>query len=173
MSRITRSVSVPKTMQARYDQIVALTDEFCRQHLNDEYRDLARHMAAALCRKRPSPVASGQVRSWACGIIYALGKVNFLSDKSTQPFMTMADVCAGFGVGPGTGSAKARAISDALKLRPAFDPEWTLPSMMDKNPLVWMAEVNGYLVDLRDMPREVQEIAFEKGMIPYIPGERG
>jgi hypothetical protein len=160
-------------MQARYDQIVALTDEFCRQHLNDEYRDLARHMAAALCRKRPSPVTSGQVRSWACGIIYALGQVNFLSDKSTQPFMTMADVCAGLGVSPGTGSAKARAISDALKLRPAFDPEWTLPSMMDKNPLVWMAEVNGYLVDLRDMPREVQEIAFEKGTIPYIPDDRG
>ena len=44
--------------------------------------------------------------------------------------------------------------------------------MMDKNPLVWMAEVNGYLVDLRHMPREVQEIAFEKGMIPYIPADR-
>ena len=44
--------------------------------------------------------------------------------------------------------------------------------MMDKNPLVWMAEVNGYLVDLRHMPREVQEIAFEKGMIPYIPDDR-
>jgi hypothetical protein len=29
-----------------------------------------------------------------------------------------------------------------------------------------MAEVNGLLVDLRDMPREVQEIAFERGMIP-------
>jgi hypothetical protein len=43
---------------------------------------------------------------------------------------------------------------------------------MDKNPLVWMAEVNGYLVDLRHMPREVQEIAFEKGMIPYIPADR-
>jgi len=25
---------------------------------------------------------------------------------------------------------------------------------------------------LRDMPREVQEIAFEKGMIPYIPADR-
>ena len=43
---------------------------------------------------------------------------------------------------------------------------------MDKNPLVWMAEVNGYLVDLLQMPREVQEIAFEKGMIPYIPADR-
>jgi hypothetical protein len=43
---------------------------------------------------------------------------------------------------------------------------------MDKTPLVWMAEVNGYLVDLRQMPREIQEIAFEKGMIPYIPADR-
>jgi hypothetical protein len=28
------------------------------------------------------------------------------------------------------------------------------------------------IVDLRDMPREVQEIAFEKGMIPDIPDHR-
>ena len=33
-----------------------------------------------------------------------------------------------------------------------------------------MAEVNGLLVDLRDMPRDVQEIAFAKGMIPLHPG---
>ena len=30
---------------------------------------------------------------------------------------------------------------------------------------------NGLLVDLRDMPREVQQIAFDKGMIPYIPAD--
>jgi hypothetical protein len=34
-----------------------------------------------------------------------------------------------------------------------------------------MAEVNGVLVDLRDMPRDVQEIAFAKG-IPYISADR-
>jgi hypothetical protein len=28
------------------------------------------------------------------------------------------------------------------------------------------------IVDLRTMPREVQEIAFEKGMIPYIPADQ-
>jgi hypothetical protein len=31
--------------------------------------------------------------------------------------------------------------------------------------------VNGVLVDLRDMPRDIQEIAFAKG-IPYIPADR-
>jgi len=45
-------------MQATYDAVVALTDAFCRDHLNEEYRDLARAMAATLCRKRPSPLAS-------------------------------------------------------------------------------------------------------------------
>ena len=44
--------------------------------------------------------------------------------------------------------------------------------MMDDNPLIWMLEVNGLLMDIRDAPREAQEIAYEKGMIPYIPADR-
>jgi hypothetical protein len=158
-------------MQATYDAVTALTDEFCHDHLNGEYRDLARAMAAALCRKRPSPLASGQLRTWACGIIYLLGQVNFLSDKASQPYMTMADVAAGFSVGPSTASAKAKAISGALHTH-RMDPTWMLRSLVDKNPLIWMAEVNGLLVDLRDMPREVQEVAHEKGLIPYIPADQ-
>jgi hypothetical protein len=35
-----------------------------------------------------------------------------------------------------------------------------------------MAEVNGFLVDLRDMPREVQVIAYDTGMIPYVPADQ-
>jgi hypothetical protein len=35
-----------------------------------------------------------------------------------------------------------------------------------------MAEVNGLLVDLRDMPRELQVIAYKKGMIPYVPADK-
>ncbi len=52
-----------------------------------------------------------------------------------------------------------------------IDPEWCLPSRLDDHPLVWMLSVNGLLVDVRWMPLEVQEIAYEKGLIPYIPGE--
>ena len=171
MAKIASSKSVPKGMQATYEAITTLTDAFCRDHLNDEYRELAQRMTAALCRKRPSPLASGQPRTWACGIIYVLGQINFLTDPSTQPFMTTADLCARFGVGQSTASAKARVISQALDTS-RLNPEWTLPSLLDQNPLVWMAEVNGMLVDLRHMPREVQEIAFQKGMIPYIPADQ-
>src|SRR3954464_14392780 len=165
------STSVPKSMQATYEAITTLTDAFCREHLNEDYRELARRMTAALCRKQPSPLTSGQPRTWACGIVYVLGQINFLSDPSTQPHMTTADLGARFGVGQSTASAKARAISQALDTS-RLDPEWLLPSLLDQNPLVWMAEVNGMLVDLRDMPREVQQIAFEKGIIPYLPADQ-
>jgi hypothetical protein len=167
-----RSTLIPKTMQRTYDAVVALTDAFCREKLNDEYRDLARAMTAMLCRKRPSPLASGRPRTWACGVIYALGQINFLSDKATQSYTAMTDVCAAFGVGQSTASGKARIVSDALHIH-LMDPAWSLPSIVDQNPLVWMAEVNGFLVDLREMPREVREIAFAKGLIPYIPADRG
>jgi len=101
-------------MQASYDAVAALTDAFCRDRLTDEYRNLARAMAAALARKRAGPLLSGPPRTWACGIIRLLGRVNFLSDKASQPHMAMAEVAAAFGVGQSTASAKARVISDAL-----------------------------------------------------------
>src|SRR3954469_15704537 len=37
---------------------------------------------------------------------------------------------------------------------------------------MWMAEVNDDPEDLRDMPRGIHEIAFETGMILYIPDHR-
>ena len=170
MHRSTGSQSVPKSMQATCEAITTLTNAFCREHLDEDYRVLAQRMTAALCRKRPSPLASGQPRIWACGIVYVLGPINFLTNPSTQPFMSTADLCSRFGVGQSTASAKARVIAQVLDTR-RLNPEWSLPSLSDQNPLVWMAEVNGLLVDLRHMPREVQQIAVEKGMIPYIPAD--
>ena len=52
-----------------------------------------------------------------------------------------------------------------------MDPDWSLPSMVEKNPLIWMLEVNGLIIDVRHAPREIQEEAFRKGLIPYIPHE--
>src|SRR5207302_7892516 len=73
-----------KPMQAPFDAIVELTDAFCRAHLDEEYAQLARQATTALCRKRPSPLATGHLKTWACGIVYALGAANFLDRKSTR-----------------------------------------------------------------------------------------
>jgi len=158
-------------MRAYYEAIVAIIDPVCAQHLNAEYAQLGRALAAALARKRPSPLARGKPEVWACGIVYALGTVNFLFDKSEKPYLRADALCAAFGVSQSSGSAKAGLIRKLFDMY-QFDPNWCLPSLVDRNPLVWMLEVNGLLVDVRHMPREVQEIAYRKGFIPYIPADR-
>ena len=47
-------------MKPTFDTIVALTNSFCEEHLNEEYAQLARQATAALCRKRRSPLTSGR-----------------------------------------------------------------------------------------------------------------
>jgi hypothetical protein len=158
-------------MQEKFEAVVAITDVVCREHLNEEFAQLARQATAALCRKRPSPLASGRTNSWACGIVYALGFVNFMFDRDQEYYISAADLCAAFGVSKGTGYAKSKQVRDTLKMTQA-DPNWYLPSKMDENPMAWWIMVNGLIVDARHLPREVQEVAYEKGLIPYVPGER-
>jgi hypothetical protein len=167
--RIKKSENVPKSMQEKFDTIVALTDQVCNEHLDGEYAQLARQATAALCRKRPSPLMSGRVDSWACGIVYALGFVNFLFDKSQDPHMSASELCAAFGVAKGTGSAKSKTVRDALGMS-QMDPDWYRPSHMGDNITAWMIMVDGLILDARGLPPELQEIAYQKGLIPYIPG---
>ena len=171
MARTARSERVPVKMRANFEDIVALTDEFCQERLNEEYRQVVREATAALCRKRPSPLVRGRIDIWACGIVLAVGSVNFLYDRSQDPHLSSAEVCDRFGVKNSTASNKSRVIRDELGMRP-LELDWCLPSLLDRHPLAWLIEVNGLLVDARYVPKEVQEIAFEKGFIPYVPGEK-
>ena len=160
--------AVPSKMKEKYEAVTERTDAFCREDLNEDYAELSRKMAAALSRKRPSPLEKGQTKSWAAGIVYTLGRVNFLSDKSFEPYMSTAELCEKMGVSQSNAFAKSRAIWDVLNLM-QMDPEWCLPSLLERNPLAWMIEVNGMVVDARWMPREVQEEAFRLGLIPHLP----
>jgi hypothetical protein len=165
--------TVPTAVRPVYDTIVGLTDAFCREHLNGEYEAMCRKLAGALARKRPSPLLSGKPETWACGVVRTVGWVNFLDDRSNEPHLKLTAIDKAFGVAESTGQGKSKAIRTLLKIR-TFDPQWTLPSRMDRNPMAWMIEVNGLIVDARYLKREYQEEAFRKGLIPYIPekGER-
>jgi Domain of unknown function (DUF6398) len=165
-----KSDSVPQQMRPIYDAIVAFTDSVCHEYLDEEYAELARKMAAALARKRPSPLASGRADGWACGILYALGRTNFLFDKSQTPHMRADELCKACGVSQSSASAKAAVINQALKVGP-LNLDWLLPSRLDDYPLAWLLSVNGLIIDVRDAPRFIQEEAFRKGLIPYIPDD--
>ena len=166
--RKLRPRSSPDEARKALQAIVAMTDPFCRERLNEEYAILCRKLAEKLLRKRPSPLGSGTPNAWAAGIVRTIGVVNFLQDPSQNPHMRLTQVDEAFGVSESTGQAKSLAIRKAFKIY-QFDREWTLPSRMNSNPMAWMVEVNGLLMDMRYAPRNIQEIAYHKGLIPYIP----
>jgi len=162
--------------RARFLAIVEHTDAYCMNHLEPlhrEYEALSHLMAAVLCQDG-SPVVEGRAKAegWGAAIVAALGFVNFLSDASFPPVKTMEEVAAGFGVSASGMHAKSRQIREMLDLF-QFDPDWTLPSLLGRNPLVWMLETrSGLIVDIRMLPREEQVKAFEAGLIPYVPADR-
>lgn len=69
---------VPSEYRERFVEVVALTDEFCDRYLNDEYKVVSRKMAASLCQEG-SPILRGKAERWACGLMYAVARVSFLT----------------------------------------------------------------------------------------------
>lgn len=167
MSKIKHSVKVPKHMQQHYDAITNLTDSICQRKLNDDYQQLARHTAAALCRKKLSPLLTGNFNTWACAILHALGTINFLFDKNNKPYLSATDLAEEFNLGISTVGNKAKQIREILKMH-RFDHKWCLPSKLKDNSFAWMITFNGLIIDARELPREIQEAAYKKGLIPYI-----
>ncbi|MDX1417926.1 MAG: DUF6398 domain-containing protein [Candidatus Promineifilaceae bacterium] len=160
--------SVPKSMLEKYERISDLTDNFCTAKLNEEYADMCRMMTAKLCRKRPSPLTTGRPQNWAAGVVHAVGTVNFAFDISLDPHISVTDISDYFGVGKSIPASKSKVIRDLFKIG-LMDPEWTLPSRIKDNPMVWTIQVDDIIIDARYAPPYIQEIAYEQGIIPYIP----
>lgn len=150
------------------EEIAGLVSAFCTDHLNEEYADLCRRLTEKLARKRPSPLVSGGPNTWACGIVRTIGWVNFLDYKAQTPHMKFTAIDKAFGVGESTGQGKSMLIRKMFKIG-RMVPEWSLRSLIGQNPMAWMIQVNGFLVDARCLKREIQEEALRKGLIPYIP----
>jgi len=172
MPRPNKTEKVPKQMQPHFEEITRLTDAFSETYLNAEWKTLCRQLTATLCRKRPSPLLAGKANVWAAGIVHALGMVNFLFDPSQTPHVKGSQIPEYFKTAQSTVQAKSKQIRDLLGMY-QLSPEWSLPSRLDSNPLAWMITVNGFILDARYLPRPIQEEAFRKGLIPYIPEESG
>ena len=165
------STAVPSDIRPKYEAIIALTDAFCKRHLNEEYAKMCRRLTVALAGKRPTPLVRGREEVWACGIVRTIGWANVLDDPKQSPYMKLIAIDPEFGVAESTGQAKSMAIRRMFGIG-RLNPDWTLPSRLGDNPVVWKVEVNGMLVDIRQESRERQEAAFQEGLIPYIPADR-
>ncbi len=101
---------------------------FCTQKLDEEYFQLSQKLIKKLGRKRNVPFESGKIEIWAAGIIHALGLINFLFDKSFEPYVTVNEINDHFGTKQSTVTGKSKQIRDLLKLS-HFDKDFSVGNM--------------------------------------------
>lgn len=165
---VVTDADFPKSLKQTVGEIAAFTDQLCAQRLDAEYADLCRRLIGKLARKRPTPLVRGAPRIWAAGVLYAVGRVNFLFDRS-QPIHLSGDELAALTAVPKTTMAnKATRICELVALGP-LDFEFSRRDLLQRNPFAWLVEVNGIPVDARWLPPELQAEARRRGLIPDLP----
>lgn len=131
-----------QTVQTR---LTELTAAFCRAHINQEYETLCQKLIDKMARKRTVPFLSGRIEIWAAAVVYAIGSINFLFDKATQPYVTPDAICEHFGVSKSTVGQKAKLIRDMFKMG-HYDANFSTQHMALTNPFANLTLVNGFLV---------------------------
>ncbi len=151
--------------------IVTVTDLACEQHLDGEYAELCRSLVGRLARRRPSPLVRGDPRIWAAGVVYTVGWINFLFDRSQTPHLRADELAERLGVAKSTMANKSARIRALLGLS-WYEPDLTRRSMLERNPFTWLVSVNGIPVDARTLPAELQDEARRLGLIPDLDAQR-
>jgi hypothetical protein len=132
-------------VKEKADRLIELTSDFCKQHLNDEYRDLCEKLIKKMGRKRDVPFTRGGLEIWAASVIFALGSINFLFDRSSTPYVTRDKLCAHFDSKKSTVSQKAGAIRDMFKMT-YWDEDFSTSAMRKSDPFANLVMVNGLIV---------------------------
>ncbi len=138
-------------------ELYDLTGQFCAKYLNDEYFELCEKLIQKLARKRDIPFKRGKVEIWAAAVIYTIGSINFLFDKSFQPYISAEKIHEYFGTKSGTVTAKAGQIKEMLKIW-HFNPEFSTNHMKNNDPFNDIVSVDGLLVPISTLPAEMQEL---------------
>lgn len=123
-----------KELKAREDEIARLVVSFCNEKIDAEYATLCEKMVRKLGRKRPSPLDKGRLEIWAAAVIYTVATINFLFDKSFEPYLPSSKIVEHFGTSSSTLSQKAKLIRTMLKLSPYWDPDFSTTYMKANNP---------------------------------------
>lgn len=161
-------MNIPIQMRPIYGELAAMISDYCGRFLSEDYRTLCLRLLEKLCRKRPSPLLRGRRNTWAAGIVYAIAANNCIFDRSMPIHRTADELSRPFGLAPATASAKAAEIRKLVRMSP-LDAQWLLPELIEDSPALWMLSWNGFIVDARDLPPEIQREAARMGLIPDAP----
>ncbi|MBE0424714.1 MAG: hypothetical protein IBX66_12395 [Lutibacter sp.] len=138
-------------------KLLELTRIFCAQKLDDDYGQLCEKLILKLGRKRDVPFKSGKMEIWAAAVIYAIGSINFLFDKSFEPYINSDQISEYFGTKKSTVSNKAKQIKDLFNIW-YYSSEFSTQHMSENNPFNDLVMVDGFIVPLSSIPIDLQEM---------------
>ncbi len=146
-----------KEIKEREKKLLEMTGIFCSQKLDDDYFQLCEKLIKKMGRKREVPFKRGKLEIWAAAVVYTIGSINFLFDKSFEPYMTAQQISDYFGTKNSTVSNKARQIREMFNLT-MFDNEFATEHMNKTNPFNDLVMVDGLIVPLSSIPENLQEL---------------
>ncbi len=146
-----------KEIKEREKKLLDMTGIFCSKKLDDDYFQLCEKLIKKMGRKREVPFKRGKLEIWAAAVIYAIGSINFLFDKSFEPYITAQQISDYFGTKNSTVSNKARQIREMFNLT-MFDNEFATEQMNETNPFNDLVMVDGLIVPLSSIPADLQEL---------------
>jgi len=134
-----------------------MTRAFCAQKLNTEYSRLCEILVKKIGRKRDVPFQRGKLKIWAAAVVNAIGSINFLFDKSFEPYITTDQINEYFGTKNSTVSSKALEIKDMFNLW-YYNPEFSTQKMVESNPFNQYVMVDDIIVMLNSLPNDLQQM---------------
>jgi hypothetical protein len=138
--------------------LIEMTAAFSSARLDDEYGELCERLIRKMARKRSVPFLRGKPEIWAAAVVYAVGQINFLFDKSFEPHVTAGEICDHFGAKKSSVSQKAKAIRDMFKLD-YWNPEFSTSRVLARSPLKDLMMVDDLIVHRGALARLFEEAA--------------
>ena len=145
-----------KEIKERENKLLEMTGMFCSQKLDEDYFQLTEKLIKKMGRKRDVPFKRGKLEIWAAAVIYTVGSINFLFDKSFEPYITTQEISDYFGTKNSTVSNKAGQIRKMFDLT-MFDNEFATEQMNETSPFNDLVVVDGLIVSLSSIPQNLQE----------------
>lgn len=133
-------------IKARENEIADMVVKFCKEHIDDEYAKLSEKMVRKLGRKRANPLERGRLEIWAAAIVYTIGAMNFLFDKSFKPYIPSSEINGYFGTKQASVAQKSAQIRQMLKLSRYWDKDFSTKQQAENNPFNNLMMINGFIV---------------------------
>ncbi len=155
--------------QSKANDIQKLFRGYCKKHLDDDYLRLCNKLFNDLFESDDEIFNRGKENIWAAAIVWAIGSVNFLGDKSFDPSASLSDVCNYFKVKTSTVGQKASRIREWFDMD-YFNDYYQREDSQISGLLKSLVMIEDGFIVPRDLPDNESEESFLDDDSEELPG---